>query len=70
MPDQATSEQPELLTLTEAAALLRAPVATLRWWRHNGIGPHSFKIGRHVMYRHVDLDDWIEVQHRNGGATA
>lgn len=69
MPDQATSEQPELLTLTEAAALLRAPVATLRWWRHNGIGPHSFKIGRHVMYRQTDLNAWIEAQHQNGSAT-
>src|SRR5207245_2614447 len=29
---------PELLTITEAAELLRAPVATLRYWRHLGTG--------------------------------
>lgn len=52
-----------LLTIAEAAELLRAPVATLRWWRHNGSGPAGFKIGRHVMYRHADVTDWIEAEH-------
>jgi excisionase family DNA binding protein len=52
----------ELLTIDEAAKLLRVPVATLRWWRHNGTGPRSFKLGRHVMYRHTDIDAWIEQQ--------
>ena len=41
----------DLLTITEAAALLRTPVATLRWWRHQGTGPASFRIGRRVFYR-------------------
>ena len=39
MPDHAASREPELLTITEAAELLRAPVATLRYWRHLGTGP-------------------------------
>ncbi|MDT4906761.1 MAG: hypothetical protein QOI69_2 [Pseudonocardiales bacterium] len=51
-----------LLTITEAAELLRVPVATLRWWRHKGIGPRSFKMGRHVVYQRSDLDAWIEAQ--------
>lgn len=49
----------ELLTITEAADLLRSPVATLRYWRHLGTGPASFKIGRHVVYRRADIQDWI-----------
>ena len=49
----------QLLTITETAELLRAPVATLRWWRHTGQGPRSFKIGRRVTYRRSDLEDWI-----------
>jgi excisionase family DNA binding protein len=53
----------QLITITEAAELLRTPVATLRWWRHNGIGPHSFKIGRGVRYRLSDLRAWIDQQH-------
>ena len=60
-PDTESSTQ--LLTLTEAAARLRAPVATLRYWRHLGIGPDSFRLGRRVMYRRDDLDRWIDAQH-------
>ena len=51
-----------LLTITEAAEMLRVPVATLRWWRHKGIGPRSFKMGRHVVYQRSDLDAWIDAR--------
>jgi hypothetical protein len=44
--------------------LLRAPVATLRYWRHLGTGPTSFRLGRRVLYRRVDLDAWIDAQRR------
>jgi excisionase family DNA binding protein len=65
MPDPTTDHrETELLTITEAADLLRAPVATLRYWRHLNIGPHSFRVGRHVLYRRDDLRSWIEDQHR------
>lgn len=49
-----------LLTISEAANYVRSPVATLRYWRHCGIGPTSLKIGRHVMYRVADLEAWID----------
>ncbi|MCU1671827.1 MAG: Transcriptional regulator, MerR family [Blastococcus sp.] len=64
MPDSTTDHEPELLTITEAADLLRAPVATLRYWRHLGTGPTSFRLGRRVLYRRDDLRSWIEDQHR------
>ncbi len=51
-----------LLTLDEAAAVLRTPVATLRYWRHLGIGPAGFRLGRRVMYRRDDLDEWVTAQ--------
>jgi len=38
-------------------------VATLRYWRHLGIGPDSFRLGRRVVYRRDDLDRWITAQH-------
>ncbi|SFE92457.1 helix-turn-helix transcriptional regulator [Blastococcus tunisiensis] len=54
----------ELLTLNEAAAILRAPVATLRYWRHLGVGPDGFRLGRRVVYRRQDVDRWVaEQQH-------
>jgi hypothetical protein len=52
----------ELLTITEAAALLRTPVATLRYWRHLGTGPHSFRVGRGVRYWRHDITDWLDQQ--------
>ena len=63
MTQPATDREPDLLTITEAADLLRAPVATLRYWRHLGTGPHSFRLGRRVLYRRDDLHTWIEAQH-------
>jgi excisionase family DNA binding protein len=62
MPDRNPSRDPELLTITEAAELVRAPVATLRYWRHLGTGPRSFRLGRRVLYRRDDLRNWIAQQ--------
>ena len=56
-----------LLTITEAAAILRTPVASLRYWRHLGTGPHSFRLGRRVLYRYTDLITWIDQQHDTTG---
>jgi excisionase family DNA binding protein len=70
MPDQTPSRErttepaSELLTIAEAAQLLRAPVATLRYWRHLGTGPRSFRLGRRVLYRRDDLHTWIDAQRR------
>jgi hypothetical protein len=50
VPEHPRDNAPELLTITEAADLLRAPVATLRYWRHLGTGPRSFRLGRRVLY--------------------
>lgn len=57
----------DLLTIREAADLVRAPVATLRYWRHIGTGPHSFRLGRRVVYRLDDLTNWITMQHDHDG---
>jgi excisionase family DNA binding protein len=54
----------ELLTLQEACDLLRVPEGTLRYWRHLGTGPRSFKIGRHVRYWRADLLAWLSEQTR------
>ncbi len=52
----------DLLTIDEAAALLRTPKATLRYWRHLGTGPASFRLGRRVVYRSADVEAWIDAQ--------
>jgi hypothetical protein len=65
--DHSAEPVPDLLTITEAAELLRTPVATLRYWRHLGTGPRSFRLGRRVLYRRGDLLDWIDAQRDQGG---
>ncbi|MGR7023994.1 helix-turn-helix domain-containing protein [Geodermatophilus sp. URMC 62] len=72
MTDQisAPDRTAELLTIGEAAQLLRAPVATLRYWRHPGTGPHSFRLGRRIVYRRDDLGSWIDGQAASGSGTS
>ena len=65
-PAHPAEPTPQLLTITEAAQVLRAPVATLRYWRHLGTGPTSFRLGRRVLYRHDDLHAWIDSRRDQG----
>lgn len=64
-----TTPQHDILTIDEVAGIVRAPIATVRYWRHLGIGPRSFKLGRRVVYRRDDLDAWI-AQQRDGHGDA
>jgi excisionase family DNA binding protein len=47
------------LTTDEVAELLRTPAETVRYWRHEGKGPRSFKVGRRVLYAVTDVDAFI-----------
>jgi excisionase family DNA binding protein len=47
------------MTTAEVAELLRAPVETVRYWRHVGKGPTSFKLGRRVLYELADVEAFI-----------
>jgi excisionase family DNA binding protein len=50
----------EYLTTQEVAEILRTPSETVRYWRHIGKGPQSFKIGRRVLYDRRDVEAFIE----------
>jgi prophage regulatory protein len=53
----------QLLRTAEVSAQTGIPVATLRWWRHVGEGPPSFRLGRkNVVYAVDELDRWISRQ--------
>ncbi|SHF88772.1 helix-turn-helix transcriptional regulator [Geodermatophilus nigrescens] len=54
----------DLMTLAETAAYLRTPVATLRYWRHRGEGPAGFRLGRRVVFRRADVDQWLDARRR------
>ncbi len=61
-PGPRQNSRDDLLTLQEACRFLRVPEGTLRYWRHLGCGPRSFKVGRHVRYWRADLVLWLTEQ--------
>ena len=52
------------LTTVEVADECRTSPETVRYWRHIGYGPSSFKIGRRVLYDANDFASWIEGERR------
>lgn len=63
-------DEDQLLTITEVAAIVRVPPATLRYWRHLGEGPHSFRIGRTVRYWRTEVIAWLESQSASNASCA
>lgn len=51
-----------LLRLEEVSEQTGIPVETLRYWRKQGRGPRSARIGRRVAYRASDVQAWIDAQ--------
>lgn len=51
---------PEYMTTAEVAELLRTSPESVRFWRHVGKGPRSFKAGRRVLYAREDVQAWID----------
>ena len=56
------------LTTAEVAKLCRTPSETVRYWRHIGKGPKSFKLGRRVLYAQEDVKAFIEEARKAGAA--
>jgi excisionase family DNA binding protein len=50
------------------AAEFDIPVKTVYQWNSKGTGPRAAKIGRHVRYRRVDVEAWIEQQYTGSPA--
>lgn len=59
MAAHASLDVGDLLTTAEVATLTRAPLSTVRYWRHVGTGPRSFRLGRRVVYLRSDVQAWI-----------
>lgn len=55
------------LTTQEVAETLRTSAETVRYWRHVGKGPKSFKVGRRVLYDVTDVDAWLAQQYAANG---
>ena len=48
-----------ILTAEELAEYLAVPLRTVYAWRYRGGGPVGFRVGRHLRYRWVDAERWI-----------
>ena len=46
------------------------PINTLRYFRAQGLGPRSFKLGRRVQYAVEDVEAWIAEARAAGSADA
>ena len=51
-----------LLTTEEVADRFRTSPATVRYWRHIGIGPAGVRVGRRVLYDEAECDRWWEAK--------
>ena len=56
---------PEFITQPDLAQKLGRSLSTLRYWRHIGDGPKSFKLGGRVVYKVEDVEQWIEAQYND-----
>lgn len=53
---------PRYLTTEEVADRFRTSAGTVRYWRHVGKGPASFKVGRRVLYLLQECERWEHEQ--------
>ena len=51
-----------LVNVQELSDYLEVPVKTLYAWRYQREGPPGFRVGRHLRYRRVDVERWIQRQ--------
>lgn len=58
----------DYLTNEDVAAIVRAPVSTVRYWKHIGAGPRSMKVGRRVLYRRADVEAWLAGKYEGASA--
>lgn len=56
----------KILRLQDVSDRTGVPLATLRYWRHQGIGVPTFKLGRRVVAYEDEVDAWVEAQRRAG----
>ena len=62
------SSSERLLTVQEAAAYLRLSKSFLDKARLTGTGPAFVRLGRKILYRPQDMDDWV--RQRRYGSTS
>lgn len=55
----------ELMHTEDVERVTGVPAGTLRFYRARDVGPRCFKLGRRVVYRRSDVEEWIARQEAN-----
>lgn len=50
------------LTPAEVSEMTGIPTGTLRQWRHNDLGPRSWKLAGRIRYDRADVLAWMDAQ--------
>ncbi len=56
-----------LLSAQDLARYHDVPVATVYAWRYRGVGPPGLRVGKHLRYRRIDVNEWIGGQLEDPG---
>ena len=59
-----------ILTLEQIAERYNRPLATVRYWRHLGTGPRTFRLGRRVVAYESEVEAWLREQSEHPSGTA
>jgi len=60
VPSSRRIDPPKVVAASEAARLVGLSTSTLAKLRLNGNGPVYCKLGRRVLYRPTDLEEWLQ----------
>lgn len=58
----AASAKDEWLTPKEICTLLQIPEQTFYQWRSRGVGPHAYRIGKHLRISQTDFEAWLSLR--------
>lgn len=53
----------KIMTLQEVSERTRVPLPTLRYWRHTGEGPTTWKLGGRIVAYADDVEQWLQEQY-------
>ena len=52
----------DIVSADEVARRLDVPKSTLYGWRYKGVGPRSYRVGKHLLYRWTEVLAWLDAQ--------
>ena len=54
-----TKDDDRLWSIGDVSRFLGIPVNTLYQWRHHGVGPRAYRVGRHLRYDPAEIRRWL-----------